>query len=147
MRKALALVLVICVLSPFSFGQEKEEEEDYLRWAREYEKAKSRLLTWSTIEIGGAAGFIGATALYFMTQKEEVHYYGRGIGYTEKIKHEGYLIGALIGAGIGLIGFILAEPARGRVRALEIEGRKKGYMTVALVPIKKGFALSLSIAF
>lgn len=123
--KKYIFFLIVCLLLNLSL-MAQEKDEDYLRWVKEYERTKARVRTWDTIQAAGGGMLILGTALYIL-DKEEVEKYGPyGLITTEEKHKTHHAIMGLAGAGIGLIGFILAEPARGDLRALEIEGEKKG---------------------
>ena len=144
-NKKILILLIISQLTVFCFAQ--EENEDYIRWMKEYEKAKAKLDTYEAVRAAGVASCLVSFALY-MTNKEEVterDFYGFAV--TEKKPKTIYLISGAIGAGISLVGFALAGPAKGEVKALEMEGIKKGYITASIYPIEKGIAFSLKYSF
>jgi hypothetical protein len=145
MKRSFLFSLCLFVLCLPVLSQ--QQNEDYIRWMKEYEKAKARLETWQTIRAMGIGSAVLSFVLY-ATKKKEVSEYGAyGFLITKKEPNSLYLISGLVGTGISLIGFALAGPASGEVRALEKEGLKKGYITAALVPLRKGIAFSVNISF
>ena len=145
MRKFVFFLITCLFLNIGLMAQEKDE--DYIRWSAEYERAKARANTWNKLEMVGGISAIISTALYFFDQKEKENINMHGFIEIEKTRKTGYLIGAAAGLAIGITSFILAVPARGRVRALEIEGKERGLLTASIYPLKGGIALSLKFSF
>jgi len=49
--------------------------------------------------------------------------------------------------GISVVGFVISQPAKSDVKMLEMEGKKKGYINVDIIPIRKGVVFSLKVSF
>ena len=133
MNKLIALsMLFILVVS--LFGQEKDN--DYYDWLISYEKAKANVSMWEYITGTGVGLSVLSLVLYFADTEE------KGYIITYKERKNSYLITSLVGAGVAFISSSALISAKGKLLAIEKEGKLKGYLKAQVFPLAVSIQLS-----
>ncbi|MCD6193335.1 MAG: hypothetical protein J7L26_07675 [Candidatus Aminicenantes bacterium] len=135
MNKFIALFMLFLLVASL-FGQEKGKENDYYDWLNRYEKAKANVSMWEYITGTGIGVSILSIVLYF-TDTEE-----KGYIITYKERKNSYLITSLVGAGISFLASSALISAKGKLLAIEKEGRLKGYIKAQVFPLAISIQLS-----
>jgi hypothetical protein len=135
MKKFILCFLILILFFNFSFAQ---RSEDYYRWLKEYNSAKSKVKTGKMLTWGGVIlGTIGTT-LYLTTY----HYEPKSLFYQEKKRYAGYLIASTLGYITALTGIVLWSSNNRTLKALEIEGRQKKYLQISFLPSQNKLQIS-----
>jgi len=140
MRKIVSIIILLCIVFSFSLAQQKnmKNSDDYVQWLKQYENAKARLRTGNSLTYTALALASLSCILYFVDTEQTL--------FGKEYKSE-YQIAGLVAVGISVVGFVISQPAKSDVKMLEMEGKKKGYINVDIIPIRKGVVFSLKVSF
>jgi hypothetical protein len=116
----------------------------YDQWKENISKEQSKIITGIILTTGGAALLIPSIAYTFYNQ------WPSNISEGRVLSGGGWAI-VIIGDVLGIAGVIgglsLAIPAGSRKRALEEEGKIKGYMTAGIITKFRAFGIQIGASF
>ncbi|GBC85969.1 hypothetical protein HRbin11_02436 [bacterium HR11] len=118
----------------------------YIDWRQRLESARSTRRTLEAVGIASGAASLLFTVLTFADKSEECVILLDFFACEEKAK-TGYIVAGLVSAGVGLIASAAWYSADRRVKALELEGLRKGYPQAVIVPKRDGWMLALRWRF
>jgi len=138
-----AVVQIVDALqTPSPPGGTPSVDVGYVDWRQRLESARSTRRTLEAVSIAAGAASLLFTVLAFTDKSEEC-----GIFFCESKVKTGYLVGSIVSAGVGLIAGAAWYSADRRVKALELEGLRKGYPQAAIGRTRDGWRLALRWTF
>ena len=145
---------------------QEEGEQDYLTWKNKYDETEKTMKKSKTLNTIGLITMTSSVVILFFAVKKETKGGGTIVmggssrhttqAYTlpkveeQKLNTGLAIAGAsllAVGAGLAIAATLRSNKAKKQKKALEEEGKIKGYFDLKLDPITKSYAISYTLKF